>query len=159
MSIDGIPKPLCSLHYVTADDVIYQVIKLGKGALLAKIDIKSAFRLLPVHPEDKHLLQMVWDDSVYVDMCLSFGLRSAPKLFNVAADLLQWGMQQQGVTNIMHYLRKLFSDVGPSRFTGMSKQFRHHQPYLQQPWSSTGSRESRRPFNHTNFLGNYNRHS
>ena len=47
---------------------------------------------------------MAWDDSIYVDMCFPFNLRSATKFFNVAADLLQWGMQQQGVTNIMHYL-------------------------------------------------------
>ena len=39
-----------------------------------------------------------------IDMCLPFGLRSTPKLFNVAADLLQWGMQQLGVTKIMQYL-------------------------------------------------------
>ena len=101
---DGILKTLCSFHYVTIDDVIHLVIKLGKGTLLAKVYIKSAFRLLPVHPADRHLLQVASDDSVYVDMCLPFSLRSAPKLFNVAADLLQWGMQQQGVTNIMHYL-------------------------------------------------------
>ena len=97
---DGISKALCSLHYVTIDDAITQVVELGQGCLLAKIDIKSAFRLLPVHPTDRHLLQMVWDDSVYT--CLPFGLRFAPKLFNIAANLLQWAMQQQGVTNIFH---------------------------------------------------------
>ena len=55
---DGITKSLCSLHYVTIDDAINQVVKLGQGSLLAKVDIKSAFRLLPVHPADRHLLQM-----------------------------------------------------------------------------------------------------
>jgi len=35
---------------------------------------------------------------------LPFGLGSVPKLFKVAVDLLQWGMQQQGACNIMHYL-------------------------------------------------------
>ena len=51
---------------------------------------------------DRHLVQMAWDDSVYVDTCLPFGLRSAPKLFNVAANLFQWAVQQQRVTNIFH---------------------------------------------------------
>ena len=40
---DGIPKHLCSLQYVTIDDAIYQVIKLGPGTLLAKADIKVPF--------------------------------------------------------------------------------------------------------------------
>ena len=30
----------------------------GKRTMLAKVDIKSAFRLLPVHPVDRHLLGM-----------------------------------------------------------------------------------------------------
>jgi len=50
----------------TIDDAINQVIKLGKGALLAKVDIKIAFRLLPVHPADRHLLQMAWDVTLFM---------------------------------------------------------------------------------------------
>ena len=49
---DGIPKHLCSLKYITLEDAVQQILTLGPGALLAKIDIKSAFRLLPVHPAD-----------------------------------------------------------------------------------------------------------
>ena len=49
---DGIPKDICSLTYITVDTAIEQIMALGKGKLLAKIDIKSAFRLLPVHPAD-----------------------------------------------------------------------------------------------------------
>ena len=52
---DSIPKYLCSLHYVTINDAIDQVVKLGSGTLLAKADIKSALCLLPIHPADWHL--------------------------------------------------------------------------------------------------------
>ena len=55
---DGISKPLCSLKYVTIDDAIKEIIQLSRGAFLAKIDIKSAFRLLPVHPADRNMLGM-----------------------------------------------------------------------------------------------------
>ena len=34
---------------------IRQIIMLGPGTMLAKIDIQSAFRLIPVHPVDCHL--------------------------------------------------------------------------------------------------------
>jgi len=57
---DGIPKDLCFLTYITVDTVIKQITTLGRGTLLAKVDIKSAFRLLPVHPADCHLLAMKW---------------------------------------------------------------------------------------------------
>ena len=87
---DGIPKDLCSLTYITADTAIDQIMALGKSTLLAKIDIKSAFCLLPVHPADRHLLAIKWRQQLYIDTYLTFGLRSAPKLFNVLADLLTW---------------------------------------------------------------------
>ena len=71
---------------------------------MAKIDIKSAFGLLPVDPTDCHLLAMKWRKQLYIDTCLPFGLRSAPKLFNILADLLSWILEQKGVSPLMHYL-------------------------------------------------------
>ena len=76
-----------------------------------KIDIKSAFRLIPVHPADRHLLAMSWRGALYIDTCLPFGLRSAPRLFNIAADLLEWILKDRGVTFVMHYLL----NVGPPK--------------------------------------------
>jgi len=55
---DGIPKDLCSLTYIMVDMAIEQITALGRGTLLAKVDIKSAFRLMPVHPADRHPLAM-----------------------------------------------------------------------------------------------------
>ena len=101
---DGIPKDLCSLTYITVDTAINHIITLGPGTLLAKVDIKSAFRLLPVHPADHHLLVMRWKKQLYIDTCLPFGLRSAPKLFNILADFLAWILNQQGVSPVLHYL-------------------------------------------------------
>ena len=79
---DGIDRTLCSLTYMKVDDVVQQVLSLGKGTLLAKVDIESAFRNIPVHPDDRHLLGMLWDNKLYIDTVLPFGLRSAPKIFN-----------------------------------------------------------------------------
>ena len=101
---DGIPKDLCGLTYITVDDAIHEVLQLGPNTLLAKIDIKSAFRLMPVHPADRHLLAMEWRNRIYLDTCLPFGLRSAPKLFNIMADLLTWVAFQRGVSFSLHYL-------------------------------------------------------
>lgn len=101
---DGIAKSLCSLTYVTVDDAIQKILELGRNTLLAKADIRSAFRLLPVHPLDRHLLGMRWQQDIFIDTCLPFGLRSAPKLFNILADLLSWSVTQRGCTFVIHYL-------------------------------------------------------
>ena len=101
---DGVAKDLCSMVYVTIDDAISKILELGPEALLAKIDTKSAFRLIPVHPADCHLLAMEWEGKVLIDTCLPFGFRSAPKLFNIMADLLAWILDVQGVSYLIHYL-------------------------------------------------------
>ena len=77
---------------------------LGKGALLAKLDLKKAYRMVPVHPDDRWLLGVRWQDQIFLDAALPFGLRSAPKLFTVLADCLLWIMQANGVRHVLHYL-------------------------------------------------------
>ena len=101
---DGICKELCSLSYVRVDDIVPVIQKLAQGTLLAKLDVQAAYRTVPVHPDDRHLLGMVWKGSIYVDTTLPFGLRSAPKIFNSVADALEWVMRARGVRNVAHYL-------------------------------------------------------
>jgi hypothetical protein len=79
---DGIPKDPYSLKYVTVDDVIRSLVDLGPGALVAKFDVKAAYRNIPIHPGDSFLLGMKWQDKFYVDLVLPFGLCSAPFIFN-----------------------------------------------------------------------------
>ena len=47
---------------------------------------------------------MHWSNSLYIDTCLPFALRSAPKLFNILADLLSWTIHIKGVSFCIHYL-------------------------------------------------------
>ena len=88
--------------------------KLGPSALLAKMAIKNAFCLLPVHPADHHLLAMEWNHGVYIHTCLLFGLRSALKLFNILADLLSSIINRKGGSPTIHYLDD-FLMMGPAR--------------------------------------------
>ena len=112
----GIPKYLSSIKYITIDNTIQEILGLGKGTMLAKIDIKNVFRLLLVHPRDL-LLGMSWSVGIYIDTWLPFGLLSAPKLFNVMADLLCWILQQQGVPELLHYLNDFLTMGHPSSHT------------------------------------------
>ena len=49
-----------SREYVTVDDAAREVLRQGVGSLLGKVDIKSAYRVVPVHPDDRWLLGMQW---------------------------------------------------------------------------------------------------
>ena len=74
---DGMPKELASLSYISIDSVVAEVLKKGKGTLLAKMDVKLTYRNIPVQPKDRHLLGMHWRGEVIVYMVLPFGLHSA----------------------------------------------------------------------------------
>ena len=60
----GISPELCSLEYTKIGDVVTELNKMGAGTLLAKIDIKSAYRIIPVHLADRHQLGMSWKGGI-----------------------------------------------------------------------------------------------
>jgi len=74
---DGIPKELASVHYATIDDAVKLIMSLGKGSFLAKTDIKSAFRIIPLTPCDFDLLGIEWQGKYYFDRCLRMGCSSS----------------------------------------------------------------------------------
>ena len=49
---DGIPVENGAVQYVRFDQIIRMIAQLGRGALIAKVDLKHAFRQCPVHPDD-----------------------------------------------------------------------------------------------------------
>ena len=105
---DGIPVDLCSLEYATVEHTAGLVQACGRGALMAKLDLMSAYRKILVHPNNQMLLGIEWAGVTYIDMALPFGLRSAPKIFSAIADALTWAMIQVGVNTVIHYLDDLY---------------------------------------------------
>ena len=78
---DRISEKLCSISYIGVQDAIHGILTYGKGALLAKVDIRNAHRVIPTHPGDWWFMGMYWQNSLSVDTALPFGLRSTPKIF------------------------------------------------------------------------------
>ena len=78
--------------------------KAGPKFSLVKINIAHAYRNVPVHPDDRHLLGMLWDGSLYVNTVLLFGLRSTPKIFSAISDSLEWILRQRSIQLVVHYL-------------------------------------------------------
>ena len=109
---DGIDLDLCSLSYVTMDEMVRTAAKLCRRVVLAKVDIQLAYRLIPVHPDDRPLLAMQWKGRIIINVMLPFGLRLVPKIFTAVADGLEWITRQQDVQRIEHYLDD-FTMLGP----------------------------------------------
>ena len=71
---DFIPSELSSVHYASVDDAVRMIKKIGPSCTLAKTDVRSAFRIIPVDPTDYYLLGMHWKGKYIIDCCLSMGL-------------------------------------------------------------------------------------
>ena len=93
---NGVPFHMCHMPYVGH-------MPLGTE-YLAKVDINSAYRMVPVHPDDRLLLGMQWENNLYVDGTLPFGLRSAPRISTAVADALEWQARFKGTEHILYYL-------------------------------------------------------
>ena len=76
---------------------------------------------------------MQWKDRLFIDTCLPFGLWSAPKLFNILADLLAWIVQQHGVIPLLHYLDDFLFIGPPSSNTCLQ-----HLNTVKQAWHTLG---------------------
>ena len=101
---DGISADVCSLTYASVDNAVSIIQYLGQRSQLVKMDLKDAYRIIPVNPQNYHLLSIQWDNQVFVDCSLPFGLRSAPKVFTAFADLVAWIIHCWGVRWLLHYL-------------------------------------------------------
>ena len=87
---NGISKELCSFHYTSVDETAKKMVLLGKDAFLAKMDVKQANCNVPVAPEDRYLLGLMWDNKIYVDQMLSnFSEPTTTYIYPVAA-FLTW---------------------------------------------------------------------
>ena len=98
---DRIDSTISSLHYVKVDDAVKELFRQGHGSCMAKVDIQSAYRTVPVHPRDWWLLGMQWKGSLFVDTTLPFWLRSATKIFTAVADAGEWIVKHRGVHFIL----------------------------------------------------------
>ena len=83
--------------------------KCGVGTYLSKIDLADAFKHILVREEDWKLLGCTVTDATgrlnhYAKTVLPFGLRSSPCLFNKYANALEYIMQQNGITSVVHYI-------------------------------------------------------
>lgn len=111
---------LIELCYPSVDGAIDFVVALGRGTQLVKIDLKNAYRILPIHLENRQFLGVAWEGHVhvYVGQCLPFGLCSAPKIFTAFADVLAWVLHSKGVPYLLHYLDDFLLFDSPASLEG-----------------------------------------
>lgn len=92
-----------SVTFLTIDDAAAMIARLGSGTYLAKSDIKSAFRLVPVSSTDFDLLGFFFNN--YYDKMLPFGCKISCAIWDRFASFLHWLTHVHAQNwSILHYL-------------------------------------------------------
>lgn len=98
-------KSNASVQYASFDDALNLLRFYGRGALMAKADIKSAFRLLPINPLGFNSLGFQFDNNYYFDKCLPMGFTLSCYYFEAFSTFLNWVINREIYnTGSMHYL-------------------------------------------------------
>lgn len=112
---DLISKEECKLTYVKLDDAIQIILKLGQGSWLCKVDVKDAFKQIPIHPSLWHLHGIKWNSLYYFYTRLVFGSRSSPKIFDALSQALVWiAHKVYGIEYILHLLDDFLTIAPPN---------------------------------------------
>ena len=90
----GIPKEVCSVKYPDFDEAVKLCLKEGVGCSIAKSDMSSAFRHVPMRKDQWYLLVMKATHPVsketfyFVDKCLPFGSSISCAIFQKISDAI-----------------------------------------------------------------------
>ena len=85
-----IPREYCSVVYEDYDYFVSMLARMAQGCYIAKADIESAFRIIPISPLDYHLLGFMMDNQYFYDKCLPMGCSVSCKLFEDFSCAIQW---------------------------------------------------------------------
>ncbi|KAG1925403.1 proline-rich protein 36-like [Pimephales promelas] len=100
-----IPLNEFSLKYHDVDHAIDLIKIVGRGAWLAKIDITSAFKVMPIHPDSWHLFGVRWHEKFYFAVRLTFGCKSSPKIFDMLSEAVCWILSNNyAIPHLIHLL-------------------------------------------------------
>ena len=101
---DGIPDSEAQISYDLFERAIHDLVSSGQGSLMAKLDLKDAFRHIPIRAADWHLLGFHWGSKFFYLLVLAFSLKNVPYIFNLFAEALHWIIQQHIPAALRHYL-------------------------------------------------------
>ena len=101
----SIPDNYKKVQYSSIQNAINLIQQIGPNTNLCKSDIQSAFTLIPIHPEDYHLLGFKWQDQLYHYTTLPQGAASSCYIFETVATALHWILTEKfKLPNVIHYL-------------------------------------------------------
>lgn len=109
-NIEALHCPLASF-----DDAVAMLNDIGdlSDVWMFKVDVKSAYRCIPVRPEDWPLLGGMWKGLLFFDMSLPFGMRSSCGCWECYSTAAEWITKRivKLQKRLTHYIDDYFGAV------------------------------------------------
>ena len=106
------------VRYISFEDLCKLLERIGPRGWLWVVDAVDAYYRIPINKRFYHLFGVEWLNRIIIYKCLSFGLSTAPSIYNKFADLILWACtfhkkslfktKQPKIFNILHYLDDFF---------------------------------------------------
>ena len=110
-----IPNTASAIQYTSIDNIFDLIRSLERSCYIIKCNIKDVFCNIPIAPIDWPLLAFSWGDKTYIECCLPFGLTTAPFIFNLFAEGLNWLLSAYlPLASIVHYLDNFIAIIAIS---------------------------------------------
>ena len=103
------------LRLPTSLDMADLILKYSKGTVLHKIDLSRAYRQLPVDPHDWLLLGIGWQDSMYFDRAIPFGIRPGAMCCQRVTNGICHVMKKKYNADSLAYIDDFGASAGPNR--------------------------------------------
>ena len=110
------------LTYPSVDNSTQEVLRLGSGCKIFKVDISRAFRHVPIDPGDLDLLGLHWKE-YFIDRLLPFGFKHRSSIFQGISDAVRFIMSQEG-HGIWNYIDDYLCVSLPSKLNATFGSFR-----------------------------------
>ena len=78
------------MKYQSIDDVIDMALEIGTSTIMSHVDIRSAFRNLPLSVLVIFVLSFTLNGLIYINTSVPFGSASSCAIFEKVANILQW---------------------------------------------------------------------
>ena len=102
---DYIPQELATVQYASIQNAISFIKNAETIVFMAKVDIESAFRIIPFALKDTPLLGFKWRDTYYMDLVLPMGCASACSIFEAFSSALEWvAVSKFGASKVVHVI-------------------------------------------------------
>ena len=102
---DHIDPKNASVQYTSFDEAVKMIQVLGRNCKIFKVDIKNAFKLLPIRPEDFGLLGYTFKERFYVEKTLPFVASISSSIFERFSTFFEFCVKAKARSGMLiHYL-------------------------------------------------------